>query len=232
MVKHILFAATIVFLLGSFSPLAAQKSKQGKTRTARTDVKFLEDISVQASTPSASGPKAVFAESIFTTPAPVAEPVSATSIENASSLQIKYAQLMNIEVEMIQNISLFKLIDEWLGTKYRLGGTTKDGIDCSAFMQVLFTSLYGIALPRTAREQYGFARAVSRSEIRQGDLIFFNTIGGISHVGMYLQNNKFVHASSGGVTISDLYEDYWLKHFVGVGRVDSTRQATALSSNP
>jgi lipoprotein Spr len=89
-------------------------------------------------------------------------------------------------------------------------------------MQVLFTAFYGISLPRTAKEQFGFSRQISRAEIRQGDLVFFNTIGGVSHVGMYLQNNKFVHASSGGVTISDLYEDYWMKRFVGVGRVEQT----------
>jgi lipoprotein Spr len=112
------------------------------------------------------------------------------------------------------------LLDEWLGTRYRLGGTDKEGIDCSAFMQVLFTRLYGINLPRTAREQYTVSQKLSRAELKEGDLVFFNTIGGVSHVGMYLQNNKFVHASSGGVTISDLYEDYWLKKLIGVGRVD------------
>ena len=61
----------------------------------------------------------------------------------------------------------------------------------------------------------------------QYDLIFFNTIGGISHVGMYLQNNKFIHASTGGVTISDLYEDYWMKKFIGVGRVNQPQVAVS-----
>ncbi len=127
---------------------------------------------------------------------------------------------------------MYKVIDPWMGTRYRLGGSSKDGIDCSALMQVLFSSLYGINLPRTAREQYGFSHKISRTSLKEGDLVFFNTIGGVSHVGMYLQNNKFIHASSGGVMISDLYDDYWLKRIVGVGRVDSPQTAMLLSLKP
>lgn len=223
MVKHILLCATMLILLGTVNTVQAQKAKQVKTTESKNDVKFLEDISVEIPAPPASGPKAVFSEPVFTSQKTVASTntsASPISIEAASHLQFKYAQLLDIEVELIQNLDLFKIIDDWFGTKYRLGGTTKDGIDCSAFMQVLFTALYGVALPRTAREQYSFSKLVSRAEIRQGDLVFFNTVGGVSHVGMYLQNNKFVHASSGGVTISDLYEDYWMKRFLGVGRVE------------
>jgi lipoprotein Spr len=120
-----------------------------------------------------------------------------------------------------------------MGTRYRLGGTTKDGIDCSALMQTLFSSLYGVTLPRTAREQYKFSQRISRTELKEGDLVFFNTIGGVSHVGMYLQNNKFVHASTNGVTISDLYDEYWSRKFIGVGRVDTTQsQSTASTLKP
>jgi lipoprotein Spr len=124
-----------------------------------------------------------------------------------------------MEVEQIQNLHLFKVIDEWLGTRYRLGGSNKDGIDCSAFMQVLFSALYGVNLPRTAKEQYHLSHRISRTELKEGDLVFFNTKRGVSHVGMYLQNNKFVHASSSGVTISDLYDEYWMRKFIGVGRI-------------
>ena len=92
------------------------------------------------------------------------------------------------------------------------GGETKKGIDCSAFVQVMYAGLFGIAVPRTAREQYNATRRISRTEMKEGDLLFFNTRGGVSHVGIYLQNNKFVHAAaSGGVMISDLYEDYWVQ---------------------
>jgi lipoprotein Spr len=131
---------------------------------------------------------------------------------------------------MVKNINLVSLIDEWMGTRYRLGGTSKSGIDCSAFMQVLFTGIYGISLPRTAREQYNMSQRISRTDLKEGDLIFFNTTGGVSHVGMYLQNNKFVHASSSGVTISDIFDEYWVKRFIGVGRVQDSQESSVLIS--
>lgn len=143
--------------------------------------------------------------------------------ENLSFLQIKYAVLLNTPAEEIRDTKMFEFIDDWYGTPYRLGGTTKKGIDCSAFTQFLFAGVYGLSIPRTAREQYSQTNRISRTELKEGDLIFFNTRGGISHVGVYLQNNKFVHAStSGGVMISDIFEDYWARKFVGVGRLKSS----------
>jgi cell wall-associated NlpC family hydrolase len=234
MSKHVLFIATILFLsLGAISPVQAQKKKQGTS--VKKDVKFLDEITIQASSDqnNASDPKAAFSQSLFKEDKKVvATPLETSTIENAGSLQLKYALLLDIEVEQIMNLNLFKVLDEWMGTRYRLGGATKDGIDCSALMQILFTSLYGISIPRTAREQYDFSRKISRTELKEGDLVFFNTIGGVSHVGMYLQNNKFIHASTSGVTISDLYDEYWMKKFIGVGRVDQNQTATALVSKP
>lgn len=234
MSKHILFAATIFLLcLGSVSPVQAQKKKQGAT--AKKEVKFLDDITIQPDQNDAGDPKAVFSKTtLFKEEKPVT-PIAASqsTIENAGTLQLKYALLLDIEVEQAINLNLFKLLDEWMGTRYRLGGTSKDGIDCSAFMQTLFLGLYGITLPRTAREQYDFSKKISRTELKEGDLVFFNTIGGVSHVGMYLQNNKFVHASTGGVTISDLYDEYWSRKFIGVGRVEQPQiQTTASTLKP
>ena len=134
--------------------------------------------------------------------------------------QVKYAVLLNTPAEEVKNTKMFEFIDDWYGTPYRLGGTTKKGVDCSAFSQFLFASVYGLNIPRTAREQYNLTNRISRTELKEGDLIFFNTRGGVSHVGVYLQNNKFVHAStSGGVMISDIFDEYWARKFVGVGRL-------------
>lgn len=143
-----------------------------------------------------------------------------SNAENLSALQVKYAVLLNTPAEEVKNPKMFEFIDDWYGTPYRLGGTTKKGVDCSAFSQFLFTSVYGLSIPRTAREQYNLTNRISRTELKEGDLIFFNTRGGVSHVGVYLQNNRFVHAStSGGVMISDIFDEYWVKRFVGVGRL-------------
>jgi lipoprotein Spr len=101
-----------------------------------------------------------------------------------------------------------------------MGGSTKEGIDCSAFVNTLMLSVYAINLPRTSKEQYEAAVKINDDELSEGDLVFFNTKGGISHVGIYLANNKFVHAStSGGVMISDLNEAYWKARYKGAGRV-------------
>lgn len=208
------------------------QSKQVSTNSPKREVKFLDEISVQvsASTVSSDPNSLKSVPSLFHT-ASVQETVTTISdIEAAGKLQFKYALLMDTEVEMLSNLKLLSLMDDWFGTRYRLGGSGKDGIDCSALMQVFFSSLYGISLPRTSREQFAFSSKISATELKEGDLIFFNTSGGVSHVGMYLQNNKFVHAGSGGVTISDLYEDYWVKRFIGVGRVDEAALQAASST--
>jgi cell wall-associated NlpC family hydrolase len=234
MSKRILFMATIFFLsLGAISPAHAQKKKQGTS--VKKDIKFLDDITVQAPSDqnNVSDPKAAFAKTtLFKEEKKIATPLSTdeSTIENANSLQLKYALLLDVEVEHVINLNLFKMLDEWMGTRYHLGGTTKKGIDCSALMQILFAGLYGITLPRTAREQYDFSKRISRTELKEGDLVFFNTIGGVSHVGMYLQNNKFIHASTGGVTISDLYDDYWTRKFIGVGRIDQAQNQITVST--
>ncbi len=229
MIKAILSTVTILFLFGAFNPASAQ-GKQVSINSSKGDVKFLDDITVEVAPfptnaePSTSVAKASRPE-VHSAGKKELIAASAATIEAAGKLQFKYALLLDTEVESVQNTSLFKLIDEWFGTRYRLGGSSKTGIDCSALMQVFFTAIYGVALPRTTKEQYKTTRKISRTELKEGDLVFFNTTGGISHVGMYLQNNKFVHAStSGGVTISDLFEDYWMKRFIGVGRVENVQE--------
>ena len=77
-----------------------------------------------------------------------------------------------------------------------LGGTTKKGIDCSALTSSLLLAVYGFDIPRTARQQYDATEHIDKDELKEGDLVFFNTHGGVSHVGVYLENDYFVHASS------------------------------------
>lgn len=136
-------------------------------------------------------------------------------------LQLKYAMLLNTEAGEIKNERLYRFIDDWYGTRYCMGGTTKTCIDCSSFVQTFFSAVYGITIPRTSKEQYSFASRISSKKLREGDLLFFNTRGGVSHVGIYLMNNRFVHAStSAGVIISDMDEAYYSKRFIGAGRVN------------
>jgi lipoprotein Spr len=238
--KAILTTTTAIFLLFALAPQAFAQGKQSSTIHSKPDVKFLEDISVEATPVAVSTGNTLSSKAQFLSAAAkqssvrnIEEPASSLSIEEASKLQFKYALLMDTEVELVQNISLMKIIDEWLGTRYRYGGASKSGIDCSALMQVFFASLYGASIPRTARQQYDASRKISRAELKEGDLVFFNTTGGVSHVGFYLQNNKFAHAaSSEGVTISDLYDSYWVNRFIGAGRIEDLQPSNEMVLNP
>ena len=158
------------------------------------------------------------------------QPISAVNIPSAemcNSLQFKYAQMTDQEVEKVRNLRLYKVIDEWYSVRYRLGGNSKKGIDCSSFTSLIFDAVYSQCLPRTAREQFDATYRLNQEELQEGDLVFFNTRGGISHVGVYLANGYFVHAgSSSGVVISHLSESYFSARYKGAGRLESYEDLT------
>jgi cell wall-associated NlpC family hydrolase len=138
------------------------------------------------------------------------------------SILNKYAGLLGIMPKNITNTCLYEFIEKWYGANYRLGGTDTTGIDCSAFAQRLYNEIYGIDLDRTAKEQFSSCRRLKHpAEAKEGDLVFFHVHSRhISHVGIYLANDYFVHASSSqGVVISSLKDQYWHKFFAGCGRV-------------
>ncbi|SUP93145.1 hydrolase [Vibrio owensii] len=118
------------------------------------------------------------------------------------------------------NQDLFQFFNEWEGTPYRLGGTKKSGIDCSAFVQKAFVEAYQMSLPRTTRQQSKQGVEMSWSDAQQGDLVFFKTRRSTYHVGIYLGNKQFMHAStSKGVIISRIDNPYWASKFWQVRRV-------------
>lgn len=109
------------------------------------------------------------------------------------------------------------LLDEhkrWMGTPYVLGGTTHRGIDCSALMQHVFTEAFSLDLPRTTEEQVLEGNRVTRSELKAGDLVFFRPPGIYNHVGVYVGDGYFLHASaSQGVKLSRLDNVYWRRYY-------------------
>jgi lipoprotein Spr len=125
-------------------------------------------------------------------------------------------------IEIIQNKTLADFIKDWYGVPYQYGGECKKGIDCSAFVQELYEDVYHIHLLRTAQQQFATSGHVRKWErLKEGDLVFFKIHSRhISHVGVYLGDGKFVHASfSSGVMISDLTDRYWTKYYAGGGRI-------------
>lgn len=155
------------------------------------------------------------------------------NIEHGEVSQFKYAIKMDVEVERLANAELYNFIEQWWGAPYRLGGSTRKGIDCSAFTQTLLSSIYDVKVPRTASEQKTSSNMIQPEDLKEGDLVFFITRGkGISHVGIYLHDNKFVHAStSSGVTISSLNDTYWSKKYAGAGRVVEEKFSSPLLSS-
>ncbi|KAE9540597.1 C40 family peptidase [Ursidibacter maritimus] len=106
---------------------------------------------------------------------------------------------------------------QWAGTRYRLGGTTKAGIDCSAFVRTTMSNAFNIHLPRSTAEQRHAGKSISKSDLKPGDLVFFRKN---NHVGVYIGGGKFVHASSSrGVITSSLSEKYWAKTYTQSRRV-------------
>ncbi|EGH7863908.1 bifunctional murein DD-endopeptidase/murein LD-carboxypeptidase [Salmonella enterica] len=126
--------------------------------------------------------------------------------------------------DMVRNLDVkSRIMDQyadWKGVRYRLGGSTKKGVDCSSFVQRTFREQFGLELPRSTYEQQEMGKAVSRNNLRTGDLVLFRAGSTGRHVGIYIGNNQFVHAStSSGVIISSMNEPYWKKRYNEARRV-------------
>ncbi len=118
--------------------------------------------------------------------------------------------------------SLFSIYNQWQGVPYRLGGTSKNGIDCSAFVQIAYRDAWQLPLPRTTKMQSKVGDNVNYEDAKYGDLVFFKTSRTTNHVGVYLGNSRFMHAStSKGVIISRLDNPYWASKFWQFRRVDA-----------
>lgn len=128
---------------------------------------------------------------------------------------------LGIERQEGDNEALYDAIQSWMGTPYSYGGTSKDGVDCSGFVGSIYQEVYNKRLHRVANDMQQDCQLITRSELREGDLVFFtNSKGRVSHVGIFLKNDIFAHSStSRGVIISRLGDSYWSNHFFKGGRV-------------
>ncbi len=134
-----------------------------------------------------------------------------------------YSNLFGYTIDTISNEKLFEAINEWLGTRYCYAGDSKNGIDCSGFVNELYKKAFNIALTGSSGDLFKQVMPLKKSELQEGDLVFFKIRKKrISHVGIYLGQRKFAHASlKAGVTIDDLDEPYYKKYFYKGGRIKS-----------
>lgn len=237
--KHLLFLALLTgFFPGFIVLLSAQNNVNLDRNNSRINhnvpIKFIDGlelnsdpISIAVTVVEEKGKLKL--HSISNANAPSAKGNYLNNIENCTSIQFKYAMIMDREVESIHNLELYNFINEWWAIRYRYGGSDQNGIDCSSFTEKLISKVYGFTVPRTSKDQFLLCNKVATSNLVEGDLVFFNTRStrrrkGISHVGLYLGNNYFVHSSvQDGVTISSLTDEYYSNKFISGGRISSTR---------
>lgn len=133
----------------------------------------------------------------------------------------KYADAMDVSKNKIKNGGLYDFIDDWEGTKYQFGGLSKRGIDCSGLTYLIYKDVYGKQIPRVTSQQVKIIKRKYESQLKEGDLVFFDFDGKkFSHVGVYLQNGYYVHASTRrGVMLEKLRNPYTYKYFSRGGSV-------------
>ena len=132
-----------------------------------------------------------------------------------------YSNLLGYNILSVSNPELYKISAAWIGTPYKYGGHSKKGIDCSGFVTIVYRESFNKNISGSAGELCKSSKPVNRSDLQEGDFVFFKIRKKrVSHVGIYLGQNKFVHASlNSGVIISDLEEPYYAKYFYKGGRI-------------
>lgn len=136
----------------------------------------------------------------------------------------KAAVRLGVDIDLADHHPLYLEASRWIGTPYRHGGTTRQGVDCSGLVQSIYRQVYHVDLPRSAEAQRTTrCRTVDRRHLQEGDLVFFGEgrrPRHASHVGIYLKQGKFVHASSSqGVVVSSLDEPYYQRTWLNGGKV-------------
>ncbi|MDR3696956.1 NlpC/P60 family protein [Mucilaginibacter sp.] len=130
------------------------------------------------------------------------------------------SQIMGVALSATSNMKLFHFVYDWIGTPYRFGGSSRRGIDCSAFTKELYSQVFNMDIQRSSRDIFSMVSPVRKDDLQEGDLVFFKIHSRrISHVGIYLGNNRFAHASSRGVAISSLDDAYYKRYFYRGGRM-------------
>ncbi len=140
---------------------------------------------------------------------------------NSEKKRAYYSEKLGIDLKKNFDGELLNEVIEWLGTPYVYGGESKSGTDCSGFIQQVYKTIYGINTARSANGLYEECIKVKREKLKQGELVFFKiNTEKVGHVGIFLQDPYFIHASSSkGVMVSSLELEYWSKYFISGGKL-------------
>jgi len=129
---------------------------------------------------------------------------------------------LNLDSLASKDSSMHRFVNEWLGSKYRAGGNNKEGVDCSGFSRILYSTIYNQEIPRTAKEQYNHSLRIKKNNLQLGDLIFFRSKYSPTgwHVAVYLYDGYFVHSGNRhtGVCVGNLQTPYYTRNYKGAGR--------------
>ncbi|MCD6065726.1 MAG: hypothetical protein K0S33_552 [Bacteroidetes bacterium] len=144
--------------------------------------------------------------------------------EANNALINKYAIQLGVSSKELKNVKLYTFVDDWYAVPYKYAGLDKSGIDCSGLACKLYEAVYGQKISRASRDIYASCKELDADDLKEGDFVFFKIESkNVSHVGVYLTNNKFVHASTKrGVIINDLNETYYKKYFYKGGRLKNS----------
>src|SRR5476649_890375 len=148
------------------------------------------------------------------------QPVDKAADEQASLAKDYLSQIMGVALSATSNMKLFHFVYDWIGTPYHFGGSSKKGIDCSAFTKQLYSEVFNLDIKRSSRDIFSMVSPVGKDELKEGDLVFFKIHSRrISHIGIYLGNDRFAHASLRGVAINSLEDPYYKRYFYRGGRM-------------
>jgi lipoprotein Spr len=144
------------------------------------------------------------------------------SVENQNEFKVEFLnQVMGTALAFNpMSLKLYDFVFDWIGKPYRFGGTSKNGIDCSAFARELYARVMNQYIPRNSRQQFKYVKPINKEELQPGDLVFFKIkTRDISHVGVYLSDNKFIQSSKSGVNVASLEHPYWKRYYYKAGRL-------------
>ncbi len=215
MYKILVSTCSLLFVFATNT--IAQNKKLASNENTKTKPKFIEGVVIENNNTNSGR-----IQNKKNANASIASEEREAPLDKNETAETKTEAKKEIIKGMENNMPLYAFIDDWYGIPYRFGGTTRKGIDCSAFSRQLYQDVYSKSLLRTSVEQFNSSDFIgNQSQLKEGDLVFFKIRSkNISHVGVYLSEGKFVHASrSKGIVISNLSDSYWSRYYVGGGRV-------------